>query len=235
MRARDLGAIGALAALIGWVMYRLITGSEMMPLAAAVEAGYVDHAYDAMLRITVPIFALVIATLIVALIRFRARPGDHEDGPAMHGSKGGLVEAGWLLGSFGLTLGLAAYGSREFLLIRGQDHADLDIEVTASQWSWEFHYPATKTVTDKLLLPQGRRVRLLLRSEDVVHSFWVPQFRLKQDIVPGRISKMLFTPTVPGEYTLQCSELCGRDHSIMKAKVEVLEAAAFDKALKETW
>ncbi len=235
MRLRDLAAIGVLGGAIAWGLYVLIGATHMMPAAAALEAEYVDHAWDAMMKLTLPIFGLCLATIIVALLRFRVPDADTREAAPVHASRGGLVEAAWILASLGLTLGLAAYGTREFRLIRGDDHADLDVQVTAVQWSWDFTYPATNTVGQGLLLPRGKRVRLIMQARDVVHSFWVPEFRLKQDIVPGRISKLLFTPTVVGEYMLRCSELCGRDHTVMTAKVRVLEPEDFEKALKAEW
>ena len=233
MRKRDWFAMAVIAGVLWKAIWTAVDAVHMLPPAASVEATYVDDSFHMMFAVTIPIFAIMIAALGWTLWTGRKRTGE---GPAIHGSKGGLVESAWLLVSLGLTLGLAAYGSREFLLIRGSDKADLDIQITASQWSWEFNYPAAHTVTSELYLPKGKRVRLLMTAQDVVHSFWVPEFRLKQDLVPGRITKMIITPTIVGEYTLRCSELCGRDHSIMTARVKVLEPKEFEKALKqENW
>lgn len=225
-------SIGALAALLSLVLLKLILRSGMMPEAASYEAAIVDHAFDGMLKLTVPIFSVVVAALLYCLFRFRAGPSQ-EEGVKFYSSRSGLVETLWISASLVLTLGLAAFGARELRLIRGGDHADLDIQVNAEQWSWEFFYPAYNQYGSALILPKGKRVRLLLRSKDVVHSFWVPEFRVKQDAVPGKIVRLLFTPTKAGTYTLLCAELCGRDHTAMTAVVRVVEPEEFEKEMKE--
>ncbi|MBI4425699.1 MAG: cytochrome c oxidase subunit II [Elusimicrobia bacterium] len=225
-----LGAAGLTAGL-----HRLLGLVPIMPVAAAKEAAYVDHAFEGMLALTVPIFALVVSALAYSLLVFRAR-GPKEEGVRFHHSPGHFVEAVWLACSLVLTLGLTAYGARELRLVRGDDAADLDVQITAAQFSWEFYYPAHNQYSPRLVLPVGQRVRILLKSDDVVHSFWVPEFRLKQDVVPGKLVKLYLTPTRPGAYRLQCAELCGMEHTVMTAEVEVVEPAAFEKAMAgESW
>lgn len=231
---RAVLVIGAVAVVLTTVLLHVIETVGMMPVAAAVEAVIVDHAFDGMLWVTVPIFSLVVTTLLYSLFKFRSRSLD-EEGAAFHGSRGGLVEATWLLTSLGLTLGLAAFGVREIRLIRGTDQADLNVQLTAVQWSWDFYYPKYKYFGTDLLLPKGKRVRLLMQSEDVLHAFWVPEFRVKQDIVPGRVIKLLFTPTRLGSYALLCAELCGRDHTTMSATVRVVEPEEFEELVQQEW
>mgnify|MGYP001561884063 CR=1 FL=1 len=131
-----------------------------------------------------------------------------------------------------LTLALAALGAHELRAIIGDGQADIDIEVRSSQFSWEFYYPQFKTFGDKLYLEKGKRHRLILTSKDVIHAFWVPEFRIKQDAVPGKAIPLIITPTVTGEYTLQCNQLCGRDHYDMLATVAVVEHEDFEKNMK---
>lgn len=237
MRKSDIFWIALLTAVLSLLLLKAIAAIEMMPVAAAFEADLVDHAFDMMVKVTVPIFSLVLVTMLVSLYRFVVRDGcPLEEGIKIHSSRGGFVEAIWILASLILTLGLAAYGSKELRLLRGTDIADLDIQVNASQWSWEFYYPKYNQFASELILPKDKRVRLLLTSKDVVHAFWVPEFRVKQDALPGKVVKLLFTPTKAGEYQLLCAELCGTEHTVMTAKVRVVEAEEFEQKIKgEAW
>lgn len=235
MTKKDGLSIAILTIIFTWITGFLIFKVEMMPAAASHEALLVDRAFDGMVKGTVPIFALVLSVLLYTLVRFSAT-GSDEEGLKIYRSKNGLLETGWISLSLVLTLALAALGSKEFLAIRGSDRADLNIQVKAAQFSWEFYYPEQNIYSSELLLPNDRRVRILLSSEDVVHAFWVPEFRLKQDIVPGKVVKLLFTPIKTGNYTLLCAELCGMNHTVMTAPVRVVPTEDFEKALKgQVW
>lgn len=222
------------AAALSALLFRLLERARMMPEAASLEAARVDHAFGAMLTLTIPIFAVVVCCLLYALVSFRGKEG--EEGAAFDRSPGRMVETLWITASIVLTLGLAAYGSQEFLLIRGGPQADLDVQIKGAQWSWEFYYPDRKVNAAELILPKGKRARISITSEDVVHSFWVPAFRLKQDALPGRVTTLYVTPVVTGEYDVICAELCGLDHSVMRGKVLVVEPEEFAAHLKgEAW
>src|SRR5262249_52923082 len=110
----------------------------------------------------------------------------------------------------------------------------LRVDVTAQQFEFAFSYPDAKNVTSPvLMLPKGRSVELYMRSEDVIHSVFVPQFSQKEDIVPGLVTQLHITPTRLGTFPLECTELCGLGHSLMRSQAVVLEPAAFDKWLKQ--
>lgn len=231
MKTKDILAVGTTAVILTFLIFGLFHHVRIFPPAASHEAAFVDESFQAMLNVTVPIFALVLSFLLYTLFRFISPEGE---GAKFDGHRG--VETVWIAVSLILTLGLAAYGSQELIKIRGDDHADLDVQVKAVQFSWEFYYPESNVYTHELILPKDRRVRLLLSSGDVVHSFWVPEFRLKQDVVPGKVTKLLFTPTKIGSYRLLCSQLCGVDHTVMTAPVRVVEAEEFQDQVKgENW
>lgn len=235
MKLGPFAAVAALAAALTAALFKLLSLAPIMPVAAAREAVIVDEAYATMLAVTVPVYALVAAAVLYSLFAFRAKDPS-EQGVKFDHSRGRVAESVWLAASLVLTLGLAAYGAREVRHLRGGDAADLDVEVRAEQFSWEFYYPALDQYGSRLTLPKGRRVRLLLRSKDVVHSFWVPEFRVKQDVVPGKIVTMLLTPTRTGDYRLLCAELCGADHTEMTAWVTVVEPEEFDRAMQgDSW
>jgi cytochrome c oxidase subunit 2 len=101
------------------------------------------------------------------------------------------------------------------------------VNVTGIQWSWKFEYPEYGVVSDELHIPVGRQVLLRMTSTDVIHSFWVPEFRVKQDLVPGRFTELRITPITEGNYMVRCAELCGTSHAYMEKPVIVSSQAVF--------
>jgi len=226
-----VAVIAALSGLLSWGLYALFTRFPTMPLAASAQAAHVDAAWNGLLIVEGVIYAVVMSYLIYCVFAFRARKRE-EQGEAFDRSRGRFVEVAWIAGSIGLTLALAALGAHELQAIIGDPRADIDIEVRSSQFSWEFYYPQYKTFGDKLYMEKGKRHRLILTSKDVIHAFWVPEFRLKQDAVPGKAIPLIITPTKTGEYTLLCNQLCGRDHYDMLATVSVVEHEEFETNMK---
>jgi cytochrome c oxidase subunit 2 len=223
--------IAGLSGLIALALYFLFTRIPTMPLAASEQAAHVDSAWNGLLVVEGAIYALVMGFLLYCVFAFRAKRRE-EQGEKFDRSRGRFVEVGWLAVSIALTLSLAALGSHELRALISDPTADIDVEVRASQFSWEFYYPQFKTYGAKLFMEKGKRHRLILTSKDVVHAFWVPEFRLKQDAVPGKAIPLIITPTKLGEYTLLCNQLCGRDHYNMLATVEVLEHEDFESNMK---
>jgi cytochrome c oxidase subunit II len=205
-------ALGAV--LIAWGLHALFTRFPTMPEAASAQAAFVDGAWNGLLVVEGAVYALVMAFLIYCLLNFRAASRE-EQGDAFDSSRGGLVETLWLLTSVAITLSLAALGAHELRAIVNDPSADIDVEVRASQFSWEFYYPKFNQYGAKLFMERGKRHRLILTSKDVVHSFWVPEFRTKQDAVPGKAIPMIVTPTKNGEYTILCNQICGWGHTEM--------------------
>lgn len=210
---------------------------QLMPVAATEQARLVDHTFNVILTLTVVIYCLVCGTVVYSLVRFKSK-GPSDLGKGFHHSRGWKIEGVWIIATTVLTLWLALFGSRELHAILGKPEADLDIQVTASQFSWEFYYPKFNQVSSRLALPLNKRVRLSISSKDVVHSFWVPEFRTKQDALPGRVSTLYLTPTREGQYMILCNELCGLDHTVMTAGVDVINEEEFEKRFtsgQENW
>ncbi len=215
------------AAAIFAVVSKVFVIFPMMPVQASLEAEVIDRAFQGCLTLTIAIFSLVMAAMGFILWQFRAQsPADQ--GPRVEHSQRWWLESLWIGGSLVLTIGLAAFGWIELKHVYGSPEADLDIQVRAEQFSWEFFYPKFNLTASRLYLPLGKRVRIALTSKDVLHSFWVPEFRMKQDAVPGKITTLLMTPTRAGTYFLLCNQLCGRDHTDMTALVEVVDENAFN-------
>lgn len=216
---------------IAWGLHALFTRFPTMPEAASAQAAFVDGAWNGLLVVEGAVYALVMAFLIYCVIHFRAEKRE-EQGERFDRSRGGLVEALWLLTSVVLTLGLAALGAHELRALINDPSADIDVEVRASQFSWEFYYPQFNQYGDKMYMEKGKRHRLIITSKDVVHSFWVPEFRTKQDAVPGKAIPMIITPTKNGEYTILCNQICGWGHTEMLGLVEVLDHEDFEERMK---
>jgi cytochrome c oxidase subunit 2 len=123
---------------------------------------------------------------------------------------------------------MAYLGAENLAEVRRADPDAVTINVTGRQWSWSFEYPEYGVISDELHLPVGKQVLLQMTSTDVIHSFWVPEFRVKQDLVPGRITELRITPTVTGSYKVSCAELCGTSHAYMVNSVFVEEQDGFD-------
>jgi cytochrome c oxidase subunit 2 len=173
----------------------------------------------------------VIAVMLYSIIHFRAAPGDDSDGPPIHGHTG--LEIVWTLIP---TILVTAIGIFSAIVLARNDAPGanpLRIDVTAQQFAWSFSYPDAKGLTSGVLrLPKNRSVLLIMHSKDVIHSFWVPEFSQKEDLVPGITTTLHITPNRLGTFPVICTELCGLGHSVMRTEAIVMSRAAFDKWLK---
>jgi cytochrome c oxidase subunit 2 len=202
------------------------------PAEASKQAANDHTLYDVLLICTIPIFVLVETVVVFSVWKFRMRPGEEEkDGPPIHGNT--RLEVVWTVLPAVLILGLCAY-SYTVLHSNEKSHKnELAVNVTARQFAFEFSYPGLNgktVVSPELYLPLNRPVVFKLRSLDVIHSFFVPEFSEKIDAVPGIATTLRVTPTRLGTYPAECTELCGAGHSLMRATVHVLTPAAF-----QTW
>lgn len=209
---------------------------QPMPGAAAEEAVIVDQAFRTLLILAVPVFAFVVAMLLYSVLRFRSKGQPAQDGPPIHSRR--WVVATWLAVTVGLTLLMIAHpgltGMAE-LAARSEKEADLVVKLEALRFAWKITYPEQKVSTFKeLVLPMGKHVKFEVTSLDVLHSFWVPAFRMKIDAVPGMVTTTYATPDKTGGFQenpnlrLQCAELCGVGHGVMTLPVRVLEQGEFD-------
>ncbi len=198
---------------------------------AASEQAHRDHTlYDVLLIATVPIFVIVVTVVGYCVWRFRMKPGEEErDGPPIHGNT--RLEVVWTALPAVLILGMCGY-SYAVLRANESSHAgEMNVNVTARQFAFEFSYPQSggkQLVSSQLYLPKGRPVVFHLRSFDVVHSFFVPEFSVKLDAVPGIVTTLRVTPNRIGTYPAECTELCGAGHSLMRGTVHVVTPATFN-------
>lgn len=195
-----------------------------MPTPASREAGRIWFVYWFATWISLVIIAVVTAVIIFALVKFRAKKGDLSDGPPVHGHT--TLEIVWTVIPFVLVTAISIVSA---IVLAQNSHAGKDplrIMVTGQQFAWTFTYPNNK-VYDIMRVPNDRHVLVSITSNDVIHSFWVPQFAQKQDAVPGQINKFVVTPDRLGTYPLICTELCGLGHSLMRSTVIVMSPADY--------
>jgi cytochrome c oxidase subunit 2 len=215
--------------------------SWWLPLKASTFAGEIDGLFTAVLIITGIAFVVVEVGLVWFSLKYRSRPG--RTAYYMHGNN--KAEIIWTAIPAVTVVALGLVSNHYWKQIKGRDSVPADsypIGVHAKQFEWQYTYPGPDgqlgtaddyTIRNQLHVPVDRNVVVILTSEDVIHSFFVPVFRLKQDAVPGLTIRAWFNATVPGEYELGCAELCGMGHYKMRTRVTVHTQADFDAWVKQ--
>jgi cytochrome c oxidase subunit 2 len=214
------GALALVAVLIPW-----------LPSADSSQAHKVDDVYWFVTIICMAIFALVAGVSVYAVWKFRAAPDDEEDGSPIHGHTG--LEVVWTAVPAALVTAISIYSGVVLVQLDRIPAEHRVIEVTAQQFAWAFTYPEAKVTSGQLALPINQPVELKLTAKDVIHSFWVPQWRMKKDAVPGIETDVIVTPTKLGTFTVICTELCGLGHAAMRAQALVLTQADFERWLNK--
>ena len=228
-----------------------------LPPEASAESQLVDNLFSFMVTIGTFIFLGVVGTLTYSVLFQRAAKYDFSDGPHIEGSI--TLEVVWTAIPFVLVIWIATYSYQiydEMSILGPMEHvhggvaiaAPLDdntassmnqaepmiqIDVISRQWAWEFHYPENNITSTELHLPNNQRVKLAMTSEDVIHGFFIPAFRLKQDIIPNRSIDFEFTPIREGTYRLRDSEYSGTYFSAMQTDVVVESPEAYEQWLSE--
>jgi len=203
-----------------------------LPASASDEAGRIDFVFWFVTGICVFIFAVVAAVLAYAVLKFRAKPDDDSDGPPIHGHTG--LEIAWTAVPAILVTAIAIVSAIVLAKDDAAGASPLRVNVIAQQFFWSYSYPGYRNKTSAVLrLPVHRSVVLQMHSKDVIHSFWVPEFRQKQDLVPGIEPTLHITPNKLGTYPVICTELCGLGHALMRSRVIVMKPEAFDQWAKQ--
>jgi cytochrome c oxidase subunit 2 len=205
-------------------------GSFWLPPRASTAASSVDTAFYFVFWVAAFFFLLIVTLLAVFVIRYRRRPGI---GPQPSPSSNTPLEIAWSVIPLGLVIAMFALGFAGYMDMRFMPAEAYEIRVDAQKWKWTFRY-SNGYEDDNLHVPVDEPVLLIMSSKDVIHSLFVPAFRLKQDLVPGRYTRMWFRATDPGEYDLECAEYCGTSHSDMVAKVVVHPQGEFDSWLRKS-
>ncbi|HEX6715428.1 MAG TPA: cytochrome c oxidase subunit II [Thermoleophilaceae bacterium] len=203
---------------------------DWFPTQASTAAPKIDTLYDWLLVASVPMFVLVMSVAIYCVVRFRVRPGGPTgDGAPIHGNT--RLEIIWVTIPFLIVTALAVYAAVVLAQIEKKKPNELQVRAIGQQFTWHFEYTqdGKKFTTDQLYLPNNRPVYMKINTRDVLHSFWVPAFRLKMDAVPGQTDYVRFTPNRLGNYEVVCAELCGIGHATMRVKAAVVSTQEFEK------
>jgi cytochrome c oxidase subunit II len=208
------------------------------PVQASTQAHNTDRLYHVLVDVSIPIFVLVVTVILYSVWQFRMKPGEElKDGPPIHGNT--RLEVIWTTIPALILLGLVSYS---FVILNDNEKKpsgvpEIQIGVTGQQFYWSYQYPPSVTGgkplnSYQLYIPEGDTVYFNMRSKDVIHAFWIPAFRLQEDVVPGITTHYRATPDRLGTYPVVCNLLCGLGHSTMRSAVHVVPPAQFRAWLK---
>lgn len=215
--------------------------------AASEEGLIIDDTFNLLVYLAIPVFSFVVSILIYSVLRFRVADDDLDDIGASHQPQSTTkVYIVWTIITSVLAIGILINpGISGIIELRSNPTADLVIEVTAEKWNWDFAYPQYGIVIedatggDVFVLPVDTRIKFEVNSLDILHSFWIPAFRMKIDAVPGLTTYLYLTTSSVGtfdediNFRVQCAELCGSGHARMRVQVVVMEQADFDAWVAE--
>lgn len=202
---------------------------RLFPPQASTSAHEVDALYFALTLISLFFIAVVFLPIFFFCIKYRRGSRADRSNPRT-GSN--LLEFGWTTLPTLMGLGLFAWGAVDYFRIERKPANAIDVAVVGKQWMWKVQHAEGKREINELHLPIDRTVALTLISQDVIHSFFVPAFRVKQDVIPGKYSSEWFKPTRSGEYHIFCSQYCGTQHAQMIGRVVVMQPQAYERWLK---
>lgn len=200
------------------------------PLQASSIAPDIDALFNAMLVVSSIVVAGVFGTMIVFCIRYRR--GSPADRTARKSSSLG-IELAWTLVPLVLFIGLFGWSIGLWQRLQTPPADSAVIYIVAKQWMWKAQHPNGQREINALHVPIGQPIRLVMTSEDVIHSFYVPAFRVKQDVLPGRYTQLWFMATRLGSFPLFCAEFCGTDHAVMRGDIDVMQPASYAQWLRQ--
>lgn len=202
----------------------------VLPKQASVLAPGVDGLFWFITFINVFFFTLITVLIFVFVRRYRRRSPNEITPHITHNQK---LEIAWSVIPLMIVIGIFFWGFHGYVSAQVAPANAIEIQATGKKWVWQFEYPDGMRTLNEIHVPVNRPVRLVMTSEDVIHSFFVPTFRMKKDVVPGRYTEEWFTATVPGVHQVFCTEYCGKGHSDMLAKITVDDEKAYQKWLIE--
>jgi len=228
---RHFVIVGILVIVVAVLTYFGLDAAGLLPIEASAQAVPIDWLWNWQIIAISFLFALIVVPMGYSLVVFRRRKGDTTDAEHIEGNT--TLEIAWTVVPLIVVVTFAYMGAYSLGEVRRVDPNAIIIKVKAQQFQWTFEYPEYGIVSTELHLPLNKQVVLKMEAVDVIHSFWVPEFRLKQDVVPGRVTEYRVTPSLVGVYKVRCSELCGSGHATMEGLVVVSEQANYDKWIAE--
>jgi cytochrome c oxidase subunit 2 len=203
-------------------------GSFWLPKQTSTLAPQTDAAFQVVYWVSVVFFTLIVGSMLIFAVRYRRRSETDKTSPIDHSTR---LEAFWTIIPTLLVIGLFFIGFNGYVNAAVAPGDAYEIHVVAEKWLWTFYYPNGLISPSKLVVPRDRPVKLIMSSKDVIHSFFVPEFRVKQDVVPGEYTTVWFQATEAKETALLCTEYCGAGHSDMLATVSVVDGKGFQDFL----
>jgi cytochrome c oxidase subunit 2 len=204
------------------------SGFPLFPDSASTISGSVDALYFFLLAVSGVMSILIFAFIFYFAVRYRERP-QHRIATAIEGNL--RLEIVWTIFPLVVAMIMFVWGAAVFIGNSRVPDGALEIHVVGKQWMWKVQHPDGRREINELHVPIGQPIRLIMASEDVIHSFFIPAFRVKQDVIPGRYTTMWFEATRAGRYHLFCAEYCGTQHSGMVGSVVVLEPREYEQWL----
>ena len=202
-------------------------GFPLAPEQASTLAKQLDPLFLFLVGVAVFFASLICILILWFAFKYRRRPGNLE-GAVVHG--GLSLEILWTVIPFGLTMIMFFWGAKLYFITFHPPPNALELSVVGKQWMWKIQHPEGQREINELHIPVGRPIKLVLTSQDVIHDFFVPAFRVKTDVIPGRYTSIWFEATKPGEYHLFCSQYCGTQHAGMIGRVIVMSQTDY-----QTW
>jgi cytochrome c oxidase subunit 2 len=197
--------------------------------AASTQGSLIDALFSITLGLGTAVFVIVQGFLIYSIVRFARQPGDEGDGLPIRGNT--RLEIIWTTVPAIVVVFIGTYSYRTLAALDRPQPGELVVEVRAMQFAWQFYYPDYDVTSNELHIPVDEPVFLKMHSNDVIHSFWVPAFRIKEDVLPDRITETRITGTEIGAFPIVCAELCGAGHAIMRSQAIVQSDAEFKQWL----
>jgi cytochrome c oxidase subunit 2 len=228
---RHFVIVGILIIAMAALTYIGLNAAGLMPVEASAQAIPVDWMWNLQVIAMSFLFALIIVPLFYSLIVFHRRKGETGDGEYFKGNS--TLEITWTVIPLFAVLSFAYLGAYTLGETRRVDPQAMEVKVTAQQFAFTFEYPEYGIISKELYLPIDKQAHFSMTSKDVIHSFWVPEFRIKQDILPGITTEYRITPTLEGNYKVRCAELCGASHAYMLAPVAVVSQGQFESWISD--
>ncbi len=208
-----------------------LDAAGLLPVEASAQAAPIDRLFNVHFWLISFLFSLIVVFMLYSIVVFRRKPGETGEGAHLEGNT--RLEILWTAIPLVTVVYIAYLGAGALAETRRIDPQALVVKVTAGQWFWKFDYPDYGVSSTTLNLPANKQILLQMQSNDVIHSFWVPEFRVKQDVVPGRTTELRVTPTRVGSYTVRCAELCGTSHATMENPTVVMAESDFKNWIGE--
>ncbi len=220
--------VGVLIVIVTALVYLFLSNIGLLPIAASAQAQPIDDLFNLHFFMIALLFSLITVFLGYSLVVFRRKPGDNRDGAHIRGNN--PLEVIWTIIPLGIVIYFSYLGSVSLAETRRVDPQALNISVVGGQWFWRFEYPDYGITSSEMYMPVNKQALLKMTSVDVIHSFWVPEFRVKQDLLPGEnlVRELRITPTMTGEFKVRCAEMCGTQHAYMESPVIVVSQEEFD-------